>query len=219
MSLWHITWFTAATAVGATLLVLPFGVAVAWLLARRSFPGKTLIETAVSLPLVVPPVATGLILLKVFGPRGPVGGTLAAIGIDVIFTWKAVVLAMAVMGFPLLVRTVIAGFEQIDRRYEQIASTLGARPMRVFITISLPLAGRAIFAGAMLALARALGEFGATIMVAGSIPGRTRTIPVAIFSFTETGRDGDAVRLMLVSVTLAFAALLAANRLTRAVRS
>jgi molybdate transport system permease protein len=219
MSLWQITWFTGATALGATLLVLPFGIATAWLLARRSFPGKALIETAVSLPLVVPPVATGLLLLKLFGPRGPAGRALSVAGIEVIFTWKAVVLAMAVMGFPLLVRTVMAGFEQIDRRYEQIAATLGAHPLRVFLTISLPLAARAIFAGAMLALARALGEFGATIMVAGSIPGQTRTIPVAIFSFTETGRDGEAVGLMLVSVTLAFVALLTANRLTRAARS
>ena len=219
MTLWHVTWFTAATAVGATALVLPFGIATAWVLARRSFPGKTLLETAVSLPLVVPPVATGLLLLKLVGPRGPAGRALEALGIEVIFTWKAVVLAMAVMGFPLLVRTVTAGFEQIDRRYEQIAATLGASPLRVFMTISLPLASRAILAGAMLALARALGEFGATIMVAGSIPGRTQTIPVAIFTFTETGRDGDAVRLMLVSIALAFAALLTANRLTRAANS
>lgn len=215
MSLWQITWFTAATALGATLLVLPFGIAMAWVMARRHFPGKALVETAVSLPLVVPPVATGLLLLKLVGPRGPVGGALHLFGFEVIFTWKAVVLAMAVMGFPLLVRTVAAGFEQIDRRYEQIAATLGARPLRVFMTISLPLASRAILAGAMLAFARALGEFGATIMVAGSIPGRTRTIPVAIFSFAETGRDADAVRLMLVSVALAFAALWTANRLTR----
>jgi ABC-type tungstate transport system substrate-binding protein len=142
MDLWRITWFTAATAAGATLLMLPPGVALAWLLARREFRGKTIVDTVASLPLVMPPVATGLILLYLVGRRSPVGAALAAAGIDIVFTWKAVVLAMTVMGFPLLVRTARAGFEQVPDRYEQIAATLGARPLRVFFTITVPLAGR-----------------------------------------------------------------------------
>ena len=167
---WQIASFTVVMALVATMVMLPPGVALAWLLARRRFPGRTVIETAVSLPLVMPPVATGLILLELFGRRGPIGRVLAAVGIEVVFTWKAVVLAMAVMGLPLLVRAGRAGFEQVDHRYEQIAQTLGAGPARVFLTISLPLAGRGVVAGALLGFSRALGEFGATIMIAGASP-------------------------------------------------
>jgi molybdate transport system permease protein len=213
MDVWRITWFTVVCAVGATALVLPPGVVVAWLLARRRFPGRVLIETFVSLPLVMPPVATGLILLMLLGRRGPVGRVLDRLGIDVVFTWKAVVLAMAIMGLPLLVRTARAGFEQVDERYERVAATLGASPARIFLTISLPLAWPSVLGGAVLAFARALGEFGATIVVAGSIPGATRTLAVAIYSSAETGQDAQAVTLMLVSVAIAFVALLAANRL------
>jgi molybdate transport system permease protein len=191
------------------------GTALAWLLARRQFPGKAIIETAVSLPLVIPPVATGLLLLWLFGRRGPIGRLFAQAGIDVVFTPAAVVLAMAVMGLPLLVRTARAGFEQVTRRYEQIAETLGASPWRVFATISLPLASRNILAGALLGFSRALGEFGATIVVAGSIPGQTRTLAVGIYSFTETGQDAQAMALLTISVAIAFAAVLASNRLTR----
>jgi molybdate transport system permease protein len=128
-----------------------------------------------------------------------------------VFTWKAVVLAMAVMGLPLFVRTVRAGIEQVDRRYEAAAATLGAGPFRVFFTVTLPLARPAVVSGAVLGFARALGEFGATIMIAGSIPGSTRTLAVAIYSFAETGRDGDAALLVAVSATIAFIALAAAN--------
>jgi molybdate transport system permease protein len=213
MSIWGITWFTVACAVAATVLVLPPGVALAWLLARRRFAGRTLVETLVSLPLVMPPVATGLLLLMLFSRRGPLGGVLERIGIDVVFTWKAVVLAMAIMGLPLLVRTARAGFEQVNVRYEQVAATLGAAPLRVFLTISLPLAWPSVLAGAVLAFARALGEFGATIVVAGSIPGVTRTLAVAIYTDAETGHDAEAMTLLLVSVAIAFAALWAANRL------
>jgi len=213
MDLWRITWFTVLCAVAATLLVLPPAVVVAWLLARRRFPGRALVETIISLPLVMPPVATGLILLMLFGRRGAIGRLLERIGVDVVFTWKAVVLAMGIMGLPLLVRTARAGFEQVNERYEAVAATLGASPARIFLTISLPLAWPSVLGGAVLAFARALGEFGATIVVAGSIPGATRTISVAIYTYAETGRDTQALALLLVSTAIAFAALFAANRL------
>jgi molybdate transport system permease protein len=214
MDLWHITWFTVATAALATVLMLPPGLALAWLLARGRFRGRVLLETVVSLPLVMPPVATGLLLLGLFAPFGPFGRILGRIGIDVVFTWKAVVLAMTVMGLPLLVRTARAGIEQVDRRFEAAAATLGAGPMRVFFTITLPLARPAVIAGAVLGFARALGEFGATVMIAGSIPGATRTLAVGIYSFAETGRDRDAFVLVAISAAIAFVALLAANWMT-----
>jgi molybdate transport system permease protein len=159
----------------------------------------------------MPPVATGLVLLMLVAPRGPLGRVLARAGVDVVFTWKAVVLAMTVMGLPLLVRTVRAGIEQVDRRYEAAASTLGAGPLRVFFTVTLPLARPAVAAGAVLGFARALGEFGATIMIAGSIPGSTRTLAVAIYSFAETGRDRDAALLVAISAAIAFSALCVSN--------
>ena len=213
MEVWRITWFTVLCAAGATVLILPPGVVLAWLLARRKFPGRVLVETIVSLPLVMPPVATGLILLMLLGRRGSVGRVLERLGIEVVFTWKAVVLAMALMGLPLLVRTARAGFEQVNARYESVAATLGASPARIFLTISLPLAWPGVLAGAVLAFARALGEFGATIIVAGSIPGATRTLAVAIYGYAETGQDELAVALLLVSVAIAFVALWTANRL------
>lgn len=212
----EIALFTLVAAAAATALMLVPGIAIAWLLARRSFPGKALVETLVSLPLVVPPVATGLLLLWLFSRRGPLGRLLEAIGVEVVFTPRAVVIAMAVMGMPLLVRTARAGFEQVTRRYEQIAETLGAGPWRVFSTVTLPLASRNILAGALLGFSRALGEFGATIVVAGSIPGRTRTLAVGIYSYAETGRDDQAAVLLIVSIAIAFAAVLVSNRLARA---
>lgn len=214
MDVWHITWFTVACAAGATLLILPVGVFIAWVLARRTFPGRALLETLVSLPLVVPPVATGLLLLMLLGRRGAVGRVLERLGIEVVFTWKAVVLAMAVMGVPLLVRTARAGFEQVNARYERVAATLGARPLRVFFTISLPLAWPSVLSGAILAFARALGEFGATIVLAGSIPGVTRTLAVGIYSHTETGQDAQALVLVAISIAIAFVSLWLANQLT-----
>ena len=213
MDVWRITWFTVVCAGAATALILPPGVILAWLLARRKFPGRVLVETCVSLPLVVPPVATGLILLMLLSRRGSIGRVLERLGIEVVFTWKAVVLAMAIMGLPLLVRTARAGFEQVNLRYERVAATLGASPARIFLTISLPLAWPSVLAGAVLAFARALGEFGATIIVAGSIPGATRTLAVAIYGYAETGQDELAFTLLLVSVSIAFVALWTANRL------
>ncbi len=214
MDIASITAFTIATAAAATALMLVPGVFLAWLLGRRKFPGRVLLETFVSLPLVMPPVATGLVLLMLFSSRGPIGKFLAPLGIDVVFTWRAVVLAMTVMGLPLFVRSVRAGFEQVDRRYEAVAATLGAPPLRVFLTITLPLAFPAILAGAVLGFARSLGEFGATIMIAGSIPGATRTLSVAIYTFAETGREREAAMLLAVSAAIAFAALWLSNHLS-----
>lgn len=211
----QIALFTAGAALVATAVMLVPGLAIAWTLARSDFRGKALVETLVSLPLVVPPVATGLLLLWIFGRRGPIGRVLDLIGVEVVFTAKAVVLAMAVMGLPLFVRTARAGFEQVTRRYERMAETLGASRGRVFATITLPLASRHILAGALLAFSRALGEFGATMVVAGSIPGRTRTLAVGIYSFTEAGDDTRAAALLVVSVAIAFGAVLLSNRLSR----
>lgn len=207
--------FSGVTAALAMLAALPVAVAVGWLLARRSFRGKPLLETVVMLPLVLPPVAIGLLLLQLLGRDRPLGRLLDAAGVEVVFTWKAVVLAMAVMSLPLMVLTIRAGIEQVDRRYEAMAATLGAGPCRVFSTITLPLARGSVLAGALLGFARALGEFGATIVVAGGIPGQTQTLAVAIFNLTEAGREADASVLMFVSVAVAFAVLATANTLLR----
>ena len=205
--------FSVAMATLATAVMLPPGVALAWVLARRPFPGRNVVETLVSLPLVLPPVATGLILLRLFGRLGPVGRWLDQLGVDVVFTWKAVVLAMAVMGLPLLVRAARSGFEQVDRRYEEIAATLGARPTRVFLTISLPLASRGVMAGAVLGFSRALGEFGATVMIAGTLPG-TRTIATSIYAYTQTGQEALATLLLAAATVVAFVAVFVSNRLS-----
>ncbi len=210
---WAIARFTVLMASIATVLVLPPAIAIGWLLARKDFPGKTLLETIVSLPLVLPPVASGLLLLWFFGRRSPVGRALDAVGIEIIFTWKAVVIAMAVISFPLVARSARAGIEQVDRRFEDIAATLGAGRFRILRTITLPLASRGIAAGAVLGFSRALGEFGATIMIAGAIPGRTRTIAVGIYTLVETGREEAAWSLVLISAVLAFGAIYLTNRL------
>jgi molybdate transport system permease protein len=210
----RITLLTVGMATAATIITLPAGLLLAWLLARGRFAGRSLVETLVTLPLVMPPVATGLLLLMLLAPRGPFGGVLERFGIQIVFTWKAVVIAMAVMGLPLLVRTARAGFEQVDRRYESVAATLGASPLRVFVSVTLPLALPAVAAGAVLSFARAIGEFGATMMIAGSIPGSTRTLAVAIYSFAETGRDAEAAQLVAVSAALAFLALWLSNWIT-----
>ena len=215
---WQITSFTVLTALAATAVMVPPGLLLAWVLARRTFRGRVLLDTFVSLPLVLPPVASGLILLMLFAPRGPIGRVLERAGIQVVFTWKAVVLAMAVMGLPLFVRTARAGFEQVDRRYESVAATLGATPLRVFFTISLPLAAPGVIGGAVLGFARALGEFGATIMIAGSIPGATQTLSVGIYSFAETGRDREAAILLGISAAISFVALWTSTRMAARVR-
>lgn len=205
---WQITWFTVGVAAFSTLAILPFGVALAWLLARCEWRGKSLVETIVALPLVIPPVATGLLLLKLLGRRGPLGGWLeSTFGWEIVFTWRGVVVATAIMSFPLLVRTARVAFESVSPRLEQVARTLGARPWRVFVTVTLPLARRGLIAGAVLAFARALGEFGATIMVAGFIPGKTATLALSIYHLVQLGRDDEALVLLAVSVTIAFGAV------------
>jgi molybdate transport system permease protein len=166
------------------------------------------VETLVALPLVVPPVATGLILLELFGRRGVLGSFLEKnLGLEIVFTWRAVVIAIGVMSFPLLVRTSRVAFEGVNPRLEEIARTLGAGEARIFFTIALPLAARGIIAGTMLAFARALGEFGATVMVAGNIPGRTSTIALSIYEYVQLGEDSAALKLLAFSVLMAFGAV------------
>ena len=208
--------FTIEMALLATALLLVPGTLIAWLLARRAWRGKALVETFVMLPLVLPPVATGLILLQLFGRRGIIGSHLR---FNVIFTWRAVVLAMTVMAFPLFVRTARVAFEQVSRRYEEIARTLGASETRVFFAVTLPLASRGIVAGAVIAFARALGEFGATILVAGNIAGRTSTIATSIYTFVQLGEDRAAMSLLGVSVIIAFAAIFTSELLVRKTRA
>ncbi len=211
---------TLLCAAAALLLIVPPGLALAWVLARYRFPGRTVVETLIALPLVAPPVATGLILLRLFGRRGAVGGFLhERLGIDVVFTVGGVVLAMAVMALPLFVRTARVAFEGVDRRLEQVAWTLGASRWRRFATITLPLAARGLVAATLLAGARALGEFGATILVAGAIPGRTETLAVAIYQRIQLGRDAEANLLLAISLAVAFVATAAAELLVSRSRS
>ena len=203
---WQIIWFTAWISALTTIVILPFGLGAAWLLARHDWPGKSLVETLITLPLVMPPVATGLILLEIFGRHG-IGAFLHDhLGFDVIFTWRAVLVALGVMSFPLLVRSVRMAFEGVNPRLEQIARTLGAGNLRVFFTISVPLALRGIVGGMLLSFARALGEFGATVMVVGFMP-KTTTISLAIFHSVQDFQDTEAYRLLEVSVVMAFIAV------------
>lgn len=202
---WQITLFSLAVGLASTLLILPLGIALAWLFARKKWPLKSMIETIVLLPLVMPPVSTGLILLKIFGRRSPVGEWLYERGIEIVFNWKGVLIAMAVMSFPLLVRSVRTSFAEVNPRLEQIAATLGASPLKIFFVITIPLAYKGIVAGALLAFSRALGEFGATILLAGNIPGRTQTLSLAIFNFVQTGKETEAYTLLGITVILAFA--------------
>ena len=201
---WQITIFSLSVGLASTLLILPFGIALAWLFARKEWPLKSVLETIVLLPLVMPPVSTGLILLKIFGRRSPVGQWLYDRGVEVVFNWKGVLIAMAVMSFPLLVRSVRTSFSEVNPRFEQIAATLGASSLRIFFVITIPLAYKGIIAGALLAFSRALGEFGATILLAGNIPGKTQTLSLAIYSFVQLGKDSEAYTLLGITVALAF---------------
>ena len=213
---WRAVWFTISVAALATGCIAPPGVWLAWLLARKKWPGKAIVETVITLPLVLPPVATGLVLLKLFGRRGAIGNFLEEqLGVEIVFTWKAVLIALAVMSFPLLVRTARVAFESVNPRLEQVALTLGASRWRVFFSVTLPLAARGIIAGALLAFARALGEFGATILVAGAIPEKTATISVTIFNLIQLGHDAAAFRLVLISVVLSFGAVAASEYFIR----
>ncbi|MEE8270583.1 MAG: molybdate ABC transporter permease subunit [Alphaproteobacteria bacterium] len=199
---------------------LPLGVAVAYLLARRDFWGKTVVDGLVHLPLVVPPVVVGYLLLLALGRRGPVGGWLHdSLGITVIFTWKGAAIAAAVMAFPLMVRAIRLSLDAVDTRLEAAARTLGAGPIRVFATITLPLTAPGILTGTVLAFARSLGEFGATITFVSNIPGQTRTLPLALYTLIQQP-DGEAAaaRLAVISIALALAALFASEILARRVK-
>ncbi len=201
---WQITLFSISVGLASTLLILPFGISLAWLFARKEWPLKSVLETIVLLPLVMPPVSTGLILLKIFGRRSPLGQWLYERGIEFVFNWKGVLIAMSVMSFPLLVRSVRTSFAEVNPRLEQIAATLGASPLRIFFVITMPLAYKGIVAGALLAFSRALGEFGATILLAGNIPGQTQTLSLAIYNFVQLGKDSEAYTLLGITVALAF---------------
>jgi molybdate transport system permease protein len=201
----------------ASMVALPFGMAVAWLLARKDFWGKTLLDGIVHLPLVLPPVVTGYLLLISFGRRGPIGAFLAdTFGIVFSFRWTGAALACGIMGFPLLVRPMRISLEAIDRRLEDAAATLGASRRWVFLTVTLPLALPGIIAGMVLCFAKALGEFGATITFVSNIPGETQTISAAIYSYLQVpGGDAAASRLVVVAIVIALLALVASEWLAR----
>jgi molybdate transport system permease protein len=204
--------FTLAVAAAATILNLVPGVAMAWLLSRQGWRGKAVLETLVSLPLVLPPTAVGLALLLLFGRSGPLGRPLyERFGLDVAFTWRGVVLASAVVAFPLLVRSARSAFEEVDPNLSAVARTLGRTPLRAFFEVELPLAWRGVLSGTVLAFARALGEFGATILVAGNIPGRTQTLALALFQKVQLGKDREALMLAGISALLAAGALIVAE--------
>jgi molybdate transport system permease protein len=204
-------------AIVATAVALPFGIAVAWLLARRDFWSKSLLDGLVHLPLVLPPVVTGYLLLISFGRRGPIGAFLADnFGIVFSFRWTGAALACGVMAFPLLVRAIRLSFEAIDRRLEDAAATLGASAFRTFFTVTLPLALPGVIAGMVLCFAKALGEFGATITFVSNIPGETQTISAAIYTLTQVpGGDAAAFRLVVVAIVISLAALVASEWFAR----
>ena len=213
---WQALQLSARVALSATVACLPLGLLVGWLLARREFPGKVLVEILVQMPMVLPPVVPGLALLMLFGTQGPIGGWLErTFGIVLAFTWQGAVIASAVMAFPLLVQPIRVAFMLVDARFEQAATTLGATPLDAFRTVTLPLALPGMIAGAVLCFSRSLGEFGATMAFVGNIPGETRTLPLAIYTFMSVpDREGSALRLAIISVALASAALAGSHWLT-----
>jgi molybdate transport system permease protein len=210
---WTAVELSLRIAVVATVVALPFGLAIAWVLARKEFWGKALLDGVVHLPLVLPPVVTGYLLLISFGRRGPVGAFLYdTFGFTLSFRWTGAALACAVMGFPLLVRSIRLSLEAVDRRLEAAAGTLGAGPVWVFATITLPLILPGVVAGMILSFARAFGEFGATITFVSNIPGETQTLPTAIYMLTQVpGGDVAALRLTLVAIAISMAALFASE--------
>jgi molybdate transport system permease protein len=208
----HPILLTLQVAVAATLINVPLALAVSWLVVKRRVPGRILIEAVVSLPLALPPVAVGLFLLLLLGRDGPIGGLLDdLLGVDVVFTWVAAAIASAVVSFPLMARAIMVAMGDVDARLEMSARSLGAGPLRVAATITVPLAYRGILAGLLLGFVRAVGEFGATIIVAGNIPGRTQTLPLAIYQKVQTRDDDAALALAGVSIVLAAATLLVHN--------
>jgi molybdate transport system permease protein len=214
---WSAIGLSLLIAISATVFSLPFGIALGRVLARRDFYGKALVETMLNLPLVLPPVVTGYLLLVLFGRRGWIGSWLDEwFGIEIVFTWKAAALAAAIMAFPLMVRSIRLAFSAVDDRLENAARTLGAGPWETFFRVSLPLARRGIIAGCVLAFARSLGEFGATIMIAGNIPGQTQTIPLFVYdALNSPGGEERCFRLIVVSIILAAAALAFSEYLER----
>jgi len=214
---WSALLISLRVSIVSVLFMLVPGVALAWLLARKRIPGKMLIDAVVHLPLVLPPVVVGYALLLLLGRSSFVGAWLHdSFGIELSFNWKGAAIAAGVMGFPLLVRSVRLAIELVDRRIEQAARTLGSGPLRVFLTITLPLSLPGVLVGIVLAFARSLGEFGATIMFAGNIEGVTRTLPVAIFTHAQTpGGDPAALRLVAISVAISLAALIVSEWLAR----
>ena len=214
---WTAVLLSLRIAIVATVASLPFGIAIAYGLARKEFWGKTLVDAVVHLPLVLPPVVTGYLLLITLGRRAPVGAYLADhFGVVFAFRWTGAVISCGVMAFPLMVRAIRLSIEAIDRRLEDAAATLGASPFWVFLTVTLPLALPGVIAGMMLAFARALGEFGATITFVSNIPGETQTISAAIYTLTQVpGGDAAALSLVIVSIIIALAALVASEWFAR----
>ena len=215
---WEALALSLQVSVWATALSLPPGILAAYALARWRFPGKALLNGLVHLPLILPPVVTGYLLLLTFGTRGPVGSLLSEIGVVFAFRWTGAALAAGVMGFPLLVRAVRLSVEAVDPKLEQAAATLGASRPWVFLTVTLPLILPGVIAGAILGFAKAMGEFGATITFVSNIPGETRTLPSAIYAFLQVpGGEASALRLVMVSVAVALAALLLSEVVARRV--
>jgi len=213
---WAAVALSLRVAFWATCLSLPLGLVVAYALARWHFPGKQLVNGLVHLPLILPPVVTGYLLLLVFGLQGPVGGFLAQFGVVFAFRWTGAALAAAVMAFPLMVRAMRLSLEAVDPRLEEAAETLGASRLAVFWRVTLPLALPGVVTGAILAFAKAIGEFGATITFVSNIPGQTQTLPTAIYAFLQVpGGEGAALRLVAISVFLAMGALLLSEALAR----
>ncbi len=214
---WQAVTLSLQVSLWATLLSLPFGIFVAYALARWEFRGKQLLNMAVHLPLILPPVVTGYLLLLVFGRRGAIGGFLEeTFGLVLAFRWTGAALAAAIMAFPLMVRAIRLAIEAVDPKLEEAAATLGASRFRVFSTITLPLITPGLIAGAVLAFAKAIGEFGATITFVSNIPGQTQTIPSAIYAFLQVpGGESSALRLVAISIVVAMAALLASEALAR----
>jgi len=201
----------------ATLLVMATGVPLAWLLARKQFPGREALGALAMLPLVLPPTVLGYYLLVLLGAQSPLGRWLAAIGLPLVFTWRGAVIAAAVAAFPLMVESARTGFEGVDPRLEGVARTLGRSEFAIFWRVTLPLAWRSIVAGAALTFARALGDFGATLMVAGNIPGRTQTMSLYIYDLVQANRQGEANQMVLLITVLAVGLLVVARRLNRRV--
>lgn len=214
---WTAVRLSVRVATAATLTSVPIGIAVAYLLARYKFPGKSLVDGIVLLPLILPPVVTGYLLLLTFGRRGLVGSFLAEqLGIVFSFRWTGAALACGVMGFPLMVRAIRLSIEAVDRRLEQAAGTLGASPFWVFVFVTFPLIAPGIIAGMILCFAKAMGEFGATITFVSNIPGETQTLPSAIYTLTQVpGGEAGALRLTLVSIAISMAALMVSELMAR----